>query len=100
MAGRVFGVAFAAFALALSCGFPHPDRVPGDSPLSDSLTRDSPMSDSPMNDSPSASSDFTGGITVAGGILTAGEVAVVDDGLETADWSCAGSICVSGGVTP
>lgn len=85
----------AAFALALSCGFPRPDRVPSDSPPSDSPPRDSPMSDSP-----SGSSDFTGGITVAGGILTSGDVAVVDDGLETADWSCAGSLCVSGGVTP
>lgn len=90
MAGRVFRVALAAFALAPSCGFPHPDRVPDDGPINDSR----------MNDSSTTSSDVTGGITAAGGILMAGDVAVVDDGLETADSTCAGSLCVSGGVTP
>jgi hypothetical protein len=81
---RLALVATVALALLSTCGFPEPKRAPTDGQL----------------DSPIGTDDFSGGISVGGGILVSGTTEIVDDGLESADWACASSICVSGGVTP
>jgi hypothetical protein len=111
---RVSGSGIAIFALALSCGFPRPERLTGDGPANGD---DAPMtkSDAPSTISdatsdaasdatsdapPPGGDDFTGGISSGGGILQSGTVAILDDGLEYSDWACGGTTCVSGGIAP
>ena len=60
--------------LALAgCNFPEPARVPD---------------------------DFTGTISVGGGVIQNETIAVVDDGLEAAEPACANEICTTGGISP
>ena len=81
------------FVLALaSCGFPEPARAPEDAGIPDAPPDTPP-------DAPGAD-DFTGGISVGGGVMQAGTIAVIDDGIEAADPACKEQICTTGGIEP
>jgi hypothetical protein len=44
--------------------------------------------------------DVSGGLVTLGGDWQTGAIELFDDGLETADWLCSGTTCISGGVVP
>jgi hypothetical protein len=87
---------------AVSCGFPEPLRytvdgnldMHGDAPID--VKASDMQSDGPFT----PEGDFEGAIATAGGVLASGSIEILDDGLEPADWACAASICVAGGVVP
>jgi hypothetical protein len=77
------------FLLAIaSCSFPEPARAPDDATVPDAPP------DAPGTD------DFTGAISVTGGVMQAGTIAVIDDGIEGADAACNEQICTTGGIAP
>jgi hypothetical protein len=94
-------IALAALALAGSCGFERPDRLDMDGATIDATLDDGPPAiDAPAIDAPATGQQLTGGITVTGGISTAGSLRLVDDGVEGVGRSCAGALCVTGFLGP
>lgn len=77
---------------ATSCGFSEPDGPPV-------AEVDAPMEPPPPDATPTGLV-LVGTLATGGGTFANGTVAIVDDGLEAFDRSCAATLCVTGGVAP
>ncbi len=72
-----------------SCSFPEPTRAPDATGVEPDAPPETPGAD-----------DFSGTISAGGGVLQTGTIAVIDDGLESAEPACAEQICTTGGISP